>query len=94
MAKRIYSIIAIVAILIVVYFIFNPQTLGAGTQFWVVSILYAIFVGSIHGLIAYSVSAEKKDSLVVYPLLMGMLFTALFLGYIYMVMPFVVPGFK
>ena len=44
-------------------------------------------------LLAHSVSARQKDSLVVYPLLMGMLFTALLLVYIYLVMPFVLPGF-
>lgn len=93
MAKRIYSIVAIIAIIIIISLILSPQLISISTKFWIVSIVYALFVGSIHGLLAHSVSAKQKDSLVVYPLLMGMLFTALLLVYIYLVMPFVLPGF-
>lgn len=93
MAKRIYSIIAAITFVIIIYLIFNPHAIASRTLLWSVSILYALLVGSIHGILGHSLSATQKGNLIFYPLLMGILFTALVFIYIYLVLPLIIPGF-
>jgi len=93
MAKRIYSIITIISIAIIIFLIINPMSMGNSTLFWIVVILYTLIVGSAHGLLAHSLSARQKDSQVFYPFLMGTLFMALLLIYIFLILPFVLPDF-
>ncbi|MBY5958981.1 hypothetical protein KUV50_12590 [Membranicola marinus] len=93
MARRIYSIITAISILIIIYLISTPVVIGEDALFWIVIVLYSVIVGSVHGLLSHSISSKKKDALVFYPFLMGGLFMALLLIYIFLILPFVIPGF-
>ena len=59
MAKRIYGIIAAIALVIIIYLIFNPHAIASRTLLWSVSILYALLVGSIHGILGHSLSERQ-----------------------------------
>lgn len=93
MAKRIYSIIAAIALAMVIFLLFRPHALSSGALPWVVSALYAFLVGSIYGILGHSLSAAQKLNLIFYPLSMGVLFMVLVFIYIYLVLPIILPGF-
>ncbi|MBK7289351.1 MAG: hypothetical protein KBF82_08225 [Chitinophagaceae bacterium] len=93
MAKKIYSIIAVITIIIIIYLILNPQTFASRPLLWVVTILYTFLVGAIHGILGHSLSSKQKGNLIFYPLLMGILFSVLVFIYLYVVLPLIVPGF-
>lgn len=93
MAKRIYIIAGVIALFLVLYFILNPQDIAWKQLLWIVTLLYAIVVGAIHGILAHSLTSKQKGNLIFYPLAMGGLFTLLVYIYIYVVLPQVIPGF-
>jgi len=93
MAKRIYTIIGLIALAIMLYFIFNPNIISAKSLLWVVSFLYAVIVGCIHATIAHSLTIKQKGNLIVYPVLMGILFGILAFIFIFVILPVSVPGY-
>jgi len=93
MAKRIYIILGIILIAALVYFILNPGDLAVKPLVWIVTLLYASFVGCLHGLLAHTLTPKQKGSLMFYPLIMGILFGVLSFIYIFIVLPLIVPGF-
>ena len=93
MAKRIYTIIGVIALAIMIYFIINPQTINSRTLLWIVTLLYAVIVGCIHGTLAHSLTIKQKGNLIFYPVIMGILFSILVFIYIFIILPFIVPDF-
>jgi len=93
MAKRIYIIIGAIALIIMIYFVVNPQASASRFVIWIVTILYAVVIACIHGVLAHSLSVKQKGNLIFYPVLMGTLFGIFALIYIYVVLPLIVPGF-
>lgn len=93
MAKRIYTILGVIVLIIMIYFIINPQTISTRPLVWIVTILYAVVVGCIHGVLAHSLSVKQKGNLIFYPVAMGILFSVFAFIYIYVVLPLIIPGF-
>jgi len=93
MAKKIYSILGFVALAIMIYLVSNPQRLSHRSLIWITTILYAVAVGCIHGIVAHSLNAKQKGSLMLYPVFMGILFGVLAFIYIFIILPLVIPGF-
>ena len=93
MAKRIYIIVGIIAFAVMLYFIINSQQMLVRTLVWVVTLLYAVVVGCIHGALSHTLTSKQKGSLMFYPVLMGVLFAVLIFIYLYVVLPQLIPGF-
>ena len=93
MAKRIYTILGILALAVMIYFIINPGEMAVKPVVWVVTLLYAIMIGCIHGILAHSLNVKQKGSLIFYPVIMGTLFAVLAFIYIFFVLPRIIPGF-
>lgn len=93
MAKRIYFIIGAIALLIMIYFISTPQKIASGTLVWIVTTLYAVIVGCMHGVVGHSLSAKQKGNLIFYPVTMGVLFGVFAFIYIFVVLPLIIPDF-
>jgi len=93
MAKRIYIIIGLIALATMIYLIINNHGIETKILTWIITILYAIVVGAIHGIIAHTLKPEQKGSLMFYPVIMGMLFGVLAFIYILVILPQVIPGF-
>lgn len=93
MARRIYTIVGIIAVGLMIYFILKPQAFAAKPLVWTVSLLYAVVVGCIHGILSHSLTIKQKGSLIFYPIAMGILFTLLAYIYLYVVLPQIIPGF-
>jgi hypothetical protein len=93
MAKRIYTIIGLIALAIMIYFIVNPNTFNSKTTLWVVSVLYSVIVGCLFATIEHSLTIKQKGNLIIYPVVMGILFGILVFIYIYFILPVIVPGF-
>jgi hypothetical protein len=93
MAKRIYTIGGAIAIIIMIYFIINPQAIASRSLIWIVTILYAVVIACIHGVLAHSLSVKQKGNLIFYPVFMGILFGIFAFIYIYVVLPLIMPSF-
>lgn len=93
MTKRIYTIIAVIALGIIIYFLVNPHSIAPGTVFWIVSLSYAVLVGSVHGVIGHSLSSKQKGSMILYPVIMGISFSVFIFIFIYSVIPAVISGY-
>ncbi len=93
MAKRIYTILGMIALVIMIYFIINPQSIASRPLVWIVTILYAVVVGCIHGVLAHSLNVKQKGNLIFYPVSMGILFSVFAFIYIYVVLPLLIPNF-
>ncbi|HNR17963.1 MAG TPA: hypothetical protein PKG90_14950 [Chitinophagaceae bacterium] len=93
MAKRIYTIVGAVALMIMIYFIITPQTIASRPLVLIVTILYAIVIACIHGVLAHSLSVKQKGNLIFYPVFMGILFGIFSFIYIYVLLPLILPNF-
>jgi hypothetical protein len=93
MAKRIYTIVGAIALIIMIYFIINPQTIASKPLVWIVTILYAAVIACIHGVLAHSLSVKQKGNLIFYPVVMGILFGIFAFIYIFVVLPLIIPSF-
>lgn len=93
MAKRIYTIIAALALVIIIYLVVNPNVIVPGTLLWLVSILYAVLVGSIHGVLGHSLTAKQKGNMIFYPVIIGVSFIVFIFIFIYLVIPAIIPGY-
>jgi hypothetical protein len=93
MLKRIYTLTGAIALIIMIYFIVNPKTIASSSLVWLVTILYAMVIACIHGVLAHSLSTQQKGNLIFYPVLMGILFGIFAFIYIYVVLPLIIPGF-
>jgi hypothetical protein len=93
MPKRIYTIVGAVALMIMIYFIINPRTIASRPLIWIVTILYAVVIACIHGVLAHSLSVKQKGNLIFYPVFMGLLFGIFAFIYIYVLLPLIIPSF-
>jgi hypothetical protein len=93
MARRIYIFVGLIALAIMIFFILNPRQMSVRSLVWVVTLLFAVVVGCMHGAISHSLTSKQKGNLMFYPVIMGMLFAILVFIYLYLVLPQVIPGF-
>ena len=93
MAKKIYSILAVISLSLMIYLTTGPAWLSQKALVWVVTLLYAIIMGCIHGIVAHTLTARQKGGTVFYPLIMGILFGILAFIFLFVILPLVIPGF-
>lgn len=92
MAKRIYYIAGLVALAFLIFLLVGrPATVS--TLVWMVTLTYAVMIGSVHGIVSHSLAARQKGSLSIYPVFMGAIFAVLAFIYFYLVLPLVIPGY-
>jgi hypothetical protein len=92
MAKKIYTILGIITFSIIIFLIISPGVTASSTLTWVITLLYAVFIASIHGVIDHSLNTRQKGNLIIYPVFMGALFAILAFIYLFVVLPLIIPG--
>ncbi|MFS4416425.1 hypothetical protein [Maribacter sp. 2307ULW6-5] len=93
MARRIYSIVIAVA-LILGFYLFSIKETHSNTFMIVISgLIFTLFSVGIHGLIAHSLNPKAKGGILLYPLLMGVLWAVLFLIFVFFILPLFCPNF-
>lgn len=93
MAKRIYSLSGLTALALMIALIVSHPHINQSLFVGVVTLIYVVVTGSVHGLVAHSLTARQKRNQVVYPVAMGALYAVLAYAYMYLVLPQIVPGF-
>ncbi|SIR21259.1 hypothetical protein [Maribacter ulvicola] len=93
MARRIYSIIIVVA-LALGYYLFSIRDTHSKVYLITVSaIIFTLFSMGIHGLLAHSLKPKVKGDIIIYPLLMGVLWGVLFFLFVFVFLPILCPDF-
>lgn len=95
-ARRIYGMLLILAIIIGVYFYgIAREKYDAHFLIFFSLVPYLMFAGAAHGLIAHGLppAVKGKGHSVYYPLAMGAVFVILFLIHVFLVLPMVCPDF-
>jgi hypothetical protein len=93
MAKRIYWILLILSIVSGFIFYFFKENISQDALLIIIFFLSLIFATSVHGIISHSLKPELKGGLIVYPLLMGVLFSVLLFICIFLIIPMFCPDF-
>lgn len=89
-ARRIYWAALILSVAMGIYFYgiapekYDPDFL---TLFSILP--FFLFAGSIHGLMAGLLTPTQKHKMVVYPIIMGLIYSLLFIFHLYIVVPMV-----
>lgn len=87
MASRIYTAIGIIALLVMVYILSKNWQQTGRALVWTVTLLYATVVGCVHGVMAHTLTARQKVSLIFYPIFMGAVFAVFIYIYLYLILP-------
>jgi hypothetical protein len=74
MARKIYWMLGILSSCSLILVLLNHEKILAEGLIWATAVLFMLIVTSIHGIIAHSLTAHQKGSLIFYPILMGILF--------------------
>jgi archaellum biogenesis protein FlaJ (TadC family) len=93
MARKIFSILIAVALGLVVFLYMVKETQSKVILITISSFIFLLISTGIHGLVAHSVNPKLKDSLLIYPLLMGLIWVILLLLFVFLVIPIMCPGF-
>lgn len=93
MARRIFSIIIVIAVGLGFYLNFIKES--HSTTFLIVTagIIFTLFSIGIHGLIARSLNSKVKGAIILYPILMGALWAFMFFLFVFFVIPMFCPDF-
>jgi len=93
MERRIYRILIVVS-LALGFFLFNiKESHSVLFKAIALGIIFFLFSGGIHGLLAHSVTPKLKNYTIVYPLLMGLVWMFLLIILMFFVIPFFCPNF-
>ncbi len=93
-ARKIYWAVMFLAVLIGLYFyVLAPEQFSRDFLLFFAVVPFGLFTTGFHGQIAHLLSAEIKERMIVYPILMGIIWSILFLLHVFLVMPLVCPGF-
>ncbi|QCX38948.1 hypothetical protein FF125_11065 [Aureibaculum algae] len=93
MARRLYSICIVIAILLGVYLNTFKQTHSTLFIIIIATLLFFLLSLGVHGLIAHTIKPSIKDSLVAYPLIMGAIWAIMLLIFIFFIIPLFCPHF-
>ncbi len=93
MARRIYSVIIVVAFGLWYYLYTIRDTHSKVFLILLSGLIFMLCSIGIHGLIAHSLRPEAKGGLLAYPLLMGALWAILFMLFIFFILPIFCPDF-
>lgn len=93
MTKRLYTLSGGAALLLMIYLIISQPHMNHKAFVWMITLIYVVVMGSVHGVLAHSLSPRQKRSQIVYPVFMGALYALLAYIYFYLVLPSIIPGF-
>jgi hypothetical protein len=93
MERRIYRILIVVSLALGIY-LFNIKE-GHSVLFLSISLglIFFLFSGGIHGLIAHSVTPKLKNYTIFYPLVMGLVWFFLLIILVFFILPMFCPHF-
>jgi hypothetical protein len=92
MARRIYSILIAISLILGVLLFVIKETYSKNFLIVISSLIFMFFSMGIHGLIAHSLKPSIKGDGIVYPLLMGALWGVLFFLFVFFIIPIFCPG--
>jgi hypothetical protein len=93
MTLKMYSLSGFTALLLLFFLLWSPPPINHQAFVWMVTLIYVAVMGSVHGVLAHSLSPRQKRSQAVYPVFMGALYAVLAYIYLYLVLPLMIPGF-
>jgi len=93
MARRIYLILIVTSIVLGVYLYMVKETHSKTFLIFISSLIFMIFSMGIHGFIAHSLKPSLKGDIIVYPILMGALWSVLFFLFVFFILPVFCPEF-
>lgn len=93
MTIKMYTLSGLSALLLMIYLIWSHPHVDLKAFVWMITLIYVAMIGSVHGLVAHSLSPRQKRSQIVYPVFMGALYALMAYIYFYLVLPQVIPGF-
>ncbi len=83
----------VLSILIGVYFYgIMPERYDSNFLLVFALVPFLMFATGVHGLLSHLLTPALKDKMLVYPLVMGIVFTLLFFIHVFVVLPLVCPG--
>lgn len=80
------------ALAALLFLVISHPLMCSSTYTWMVTLFYTLVVGSVHGVLAHSLSARQKRSLIIFPVCMGAVFAVLVFVYLYVVLPLIILG--
>lgn len=93
MTKRLYSYAGLGALALLIYLVISQPLMNHSAFVWLITLIYLAVMGSVHGVLAHSLSPRQKRSQIVYPVFMGALYALMAYIYLYGVLPRIIPGF-
>ncbi len=91
--RRIYWFTLALSLLVGVYFYgLGPGRFESGFLLYFAVVPFFLFTGSVHGLIAHTISPTTKTGMMIYPLIMGVLYASLFFIHLFILVPLLCPG--
>lgn len=93
MLRRIFRIVIIVAIGLGIFLFISKESYSKSFLIISSSLTFLMFSFGIQGLIAHSLRSKSKGELITYPLLMWVLWTIMFLVFVFLVIPIYCPDF-
>ena len=93
MARRIYSILIVIALGVGFYLYSIRETHSQIFLIFAAGIIFTFLSMGIHGLIAHSLNPKAKGGILLYPLLMGALWAFMFFLFVFFILPIFNPDF-
>lgn len=93
MTKRLYSYAGLGALALLIYLVISQPHMNHSAFVWLITFIYLAVMGSVHGVLAHSLSPRQKRNQIVYPVFMGALYALMAYIYLYGVLPRIIPGF-
>ena len=93
MAKRIYSFIIALSIVLGTYVYMIKESHSKNYLIVITSLVFLLFSAGIHGVLAHSLKPSVKRGLIAYPILMGVLWALLFFLFVFFILPVFCPDF-
>jgi hypothetical protein len=91
-ARRVYLIILILSILVGFYFYFlSPEKFSPKFLKTFSLVPFFMFIAGVHGLMAHTLNPQTKHNLISFPLVMGIVYVALFFLHLFVIMPLICP---
>ena len=93
MERRIYRILIVISLVLGVYLFTIKDSHSVLFLSVVLGLIFFLFSGGIHGLLAHSINPKLKGYTIAYPLIMGLFWVLLLMILIFFVLPMFCPDF-
>ena len=93
MERRIYRILIVISLVLAVYLFTIKDAHSVLFLSITLGLVFFLFSGGIHGLLAHSINPKLKNYTIVYPLIMALFWVFLLMIFIFFVLPVFCPDF-